>query len=147
MVITDQIIDYTCGRGHTFYEGKLEQVVHVDFTYPYDDSLRTALIAAAERAHADFASTGTYGVTQGPRLESAAEINRMERDGCDVVGMTGMPEAALARELGLAYAHCAVVANPAAGRGEGVITMQQIHDQLESGMEQVKLLLREFVAA
>ena len=71
----------------------------------------------------------------------------MERDGCDVVGMTGMPEEALARELGLAYAHCAVVANPAAGRGEGAITMAQIREQLESGMAQVKLVLRELVAA
>jgi 5'-methylthioinosine phosphorylase len=147
LVVTDQIIDYTWGRGHTFFEGKLDQVVHVDFTYPYDNSLRAALIDAAVRAQVKCAAGGTYGVTQGPRLESAAEIDRMERDGCDVVGMTGMPEAALARELGLAYAHCAVVANPAAGRGDGVITMQQIHDQLERGMELVKLLLGEFVAA
>lgn len=147
LVFTDQIIDYTWGRGHTFFEGKLDEVVHVDFTYPYDASLRATLIAAASRAQVTFAPAGTYGVTQGPRLESAAEIDRMERDGCDVVGMTGMPEAALARELGLAYAHCAVVANPAAGRGEGVITMEQIRVQLESGMEQVKALLGEFVSA
>lgn len=147
LVITNQIIDYTWGRGHTFFEGKLDDVVHVDFTEPYDDSLRTGLIRAAAKSHVTCAASGTYGVTQGPRLESAAEINRMERDGCDVVGMTGMPEAALARELGLAYAHCAVVANPAAGRGEGAITMAQIREQLESGMAQVKLVLRELVAA
>ena len=147
LVITDQIIDYTWGRGHTFFEGRLDDVVHVDFTDPYDDALRSGLIGAAAKSHVACAPSGTYGVTQGPRLESAAEINRMERDGCDVVGMTGMPEAALARELGLAYAHCAVVANPAAGRGEGAITMAQIREQLESGMVQVKLVLRELVAA
>lgn len=147
LVITDQIIDYTWGRGHTFFEGKLDEVVHVDFTSPYDGPLRDALIAAAARARVTCAASGTYGVTQGPRLESAAEIDRLERDGCDVVGMTGMPEAALAREVGLAYAHCAVVANPAAGRGDGVITMQQIREQLETGMEQVKRVFSEFVAA
>ncbi|MFT5448400.1 MAG: 5'-methylthioinosine phosphorylase [Gammaproteobacteria bacterium] len=147
LVITDQIIDYTWGRGHTFFEGKLDQVEHIDFTFPYDEPLRQALIEAASRARLDFTAGATYGVTQGPRLESAAEIDRMERDGCDVVGMTGMPEAALARELGLAYAHCTVIANPAAGRGDGAITMQQIRKQLERGMEQVKLLLGEFVAS
>ena len=147
LVITDQIIDYTWSRGHTFFEGKLDQVEHIDFTFPYDEPLRQALIGAASRARVDFTAGGTYGVTQGPRLESAAEIDRMERDGCDVVGMTGMPEAALARELGLAYAHCTVIANPAAGRGDGAITMKQISKQLELGMEQVKLLLREFVAS
>jgi 5'-methylthioinosine phosphorylase len=147
LVITDQIIDYTWGRGHTFFEGKLDQVEHIDFTFPYDESLRLALIEAASRARVECTAGGTYGVTQGPRLESAAEIDRMERDGCDVVGMTGMPEASLARELGLAYAHCAVIANPAAGRGDGAITMQQIRQQLDTGMEQVKLLLGEFVAS
>ena len=147
LVITDQIIDYTWGRGHTYFEGKLDQVSHVDFTFPYDESLRKSLISAAARARLNCADGGTYGVTQGPRLESAAEIDRLERDGCDVVGMTGMPEAALARELELAYAHCAVIANPAAGRGDGVITMEQIRKQLQTGMEQVKSLLREFVTA
>jgi 5'-methylthioinosine phosphorylase len=147
LVITNQIIDYTWGRGHTFFEGKLDEVVHVDFTEPYDGSLRAGLILAAARAQVICASSGTYGVTQGPRLESAAEVDRMERDGCDVVGMTGMPEAALARELGLSYAHCAVVGNPAAGRGQGAITMEQIREQLETGMAQVKLLLRELVTA
>lgn len=145
LAITDQIIDYTWGRGHTFFEGKLDQVVHIDFTEPYDAALRQRLIAAAQRAGVDCASGGTYGVTQGPRLESAAEIDRMERDGCDVVGMTGMPEAALACELGMAYAHCTVIANPAAGRGEGAITMEQIRQQLDGGMERVKALLSELV--
>ena len=143
LVITDQIIDYTFGRGHTFFEGDLERVVHIDFTSPYDPGLRQRLIEAARIARVPFSDRGTYAATQGPRLESAAEVDRLERDGCHVVGMTGMPEAALARELEMAYAHCAVVANPAAGRGEGVITMEQIRDQLAVGMEHVKRVLSE----
>ena len=141
LVMTDQIIDYTWGRGHTFFEGDLQRVVHVDFTSPYDAALRRRLVDAAAAAGVPFRDTGTYAVTQGPRLESAAEIDRLERDGCHVVGMTGMPEAALARELGMAYAHCTVVANPAAGRGVGEITMEQIRTQLEVGMEHVKRVL------
>ena len=146
LVFPDQIIDYTFGRGHTFFENGLDRVVHVDFTSPYDAALRALLIQAARRAQLSCIEGGTYGATQGPRLESAAEIDRLERDGCTLVGMTGMPEAALARELGMAYAHCAVVSNPAAGRGEGIITMEQIRAQLEIGMEQVKRLLLEVVA-
>lgn len=141
LVMTDQIIDYTWGRGHTFFEGDLQRVVHVDFSSPYDAALRGRLVSAAAAAGVPFRDTGTYAVTQGPRLESAAEIDRLERDGSHVVGMTGMPEAALARELGMAYAHCTVVANPAAGRGEGEITMEQIRTHLEHGMEHVKRVL------
>lgn len=146
LVIPDQIIDYTWGRGHTFFEGPLERVVHVDFTEPYSQEMRQVLLDAARAAQVPCAASGTYGVTQGPRLESAAEIDRLERDGCHLVGMTGMPEAALARELELAYAHCAVVVNPAAGRGEGEITMEQIKVQLDVGMEQVKRLLNQVAA-
>lgn len=147
LVIPDQIIDYTWGRGHTFFEGESDTVVHIDFTAPYDEALRQRLLAAARAAHVAFAARGTYGVTQGPRLESAAEIDRMERDGCTVVGMTGMPEAALARELELAYAHCAVIANPAAGRGPGTITMDDIRAQLQTGMEQVRGLLHALLSS
>jgi 5'-methylthioinosine phosphorylase len=146
LVFPDQIIDYTFGRGHTFFEDRLDRVVHVDFTSPYDATLRAQLVRAALRAGLACVDGGTYGATQGPRLESAAEIDRLERDGCTLVGMTGMPEAALARELEMAYAHCAVVSNPAAGRGEGIITMEQIRAQLERGMEQVKRLLQQVVA-
>jgi 5'-methylthioinosine phosphorylase len=145
LVITDQIVDYTWGRGHTFFEGDLERVVHVDFTSPYDEALRQRLVRSATKAGVPFHDAGTYAATQGPRLESAAEIDRLERDGCHVVGMTGMPEAALARELQMAYAHCTVVANPAAGRGEGIITMEQIRVQLAVGMEHVKRLLTAVV--
>jgi len=147
LVFPDQIVDYTWGRGHTFFEGALDHVVHVDFTWPYDHALRARVVAAARAAGVDFTDGGTYAATQGPRLESAAEIDRLERDGCQLVGMTGMPEAALARELGMAYVHCAVVANPAAGRGQGEITMEQIRAQLQGGMQQVRRLLRALVAS
>lgn len=117
VVVPDQIIDYTYGRNHTFFESDLSHVTHVDFTSPYCSRLREALLRSASACGIGIASSATYGATQGPRLETAMEINRMERDGCDLVGMTGMPEAALARELDICYASCAVVANWAAGRG------------------------------
>lgn len=141
LAFPDQIIDYTWSRNHTFFEEELDHVTHIDFTYPYCRELREKLIQAARQAGLDAREGGTYGATQGPRLETAAEILRMERDGCDIVGMTGMPEAALAREIGLCYATCAVVANRAAGKGEGEITMKEIERHLRSGMDQVKTLL------
>ena len=137
LVIPDQIIDYTWGRGHTFFEEEPGAPVHVDFSFPYDAALSAALARAAESAGAPADPGGTYGCTQGPRLESAAEIDRLERDGCDVVGMTGMPEAALAREAGIAYAHLALVVNPAAGRAPGLIRMDAIADTLATGMAEV----------
>ncbi|TCO83627.1 methylthioadenosine phosphorylase [Plasticicumulans lactativorans] len=141
LVFPDQIVDYTYGRHHTLFEGDLSHVTHIDFTWPYDETLRQSLIEGARSAGIAAIESGTYAATQGPRLETAAEICRLERDGCDIVGMTGMPEAALARELGLAYACCAVVSNWAAGRGEGEITMEQIEQTLIGGMEQVRQLL------
>jgi 5'-methylthioinosine phosphorylase len=142
IVIPDQIIDYTYSRYHTFFEGDdLQSVTHVDMTYPYSDAIRQTLIQASRELGINAVEGGTYAATQGPRLETAAEIDRLERDGCDLVGMTGMPETALARELELQYACCAVVANWAAGRSDGVITMEDISRNLESGMERVKQLL------
>ena len=145
IMIPDQIVDYTWCRGHTYFEDGLDHVVHVDFTRPYCERLRAGLLDAARRAGIDVTGGGTYAVTQGPRLESAAEIDRLERDGCDVVGMTGMPEAALARELGMRYAHCAVVSNRAAGRSTETLSMETIRANLESGMTKVRRLLVEFV--
>ena len=139
--IPSQIIDYTWGRAHTFYESDLEQVIHVDFTEPYCESLRGKLLSAGARQGLPMVAKGTYGATQGPRLEAAAEIVRLARDGCDLVGMTGMPEAALARELGLCYACCAVVVNWAAGKSDGPITMHAIEANLVTGMENVRRLL------
>lgn len=141
----DQIIDYTWSRPSTFFEGDLKQVTHIDFTEPYCERLRRILIDAAAMAGLDACQRATYGATQGPRLETAAEINRMERDGCDLVGMTGMPETALARELELCYAACAVVANWAAGRGETAITMRSMEANLNIGMEKVRKLLEHAI--
>lgn len=145
LAIPDQIVDYTYCRDSTFHEGEIGGVVHIDFTEPYDADLRASLLAAGERADIDLRRDGTYAATQGPRLETAAEIDRLERDGCDVVGMTGMPEAALAREVGVPYACCAVVANWAAGRGPGSITMEDIDRHLTKGMDRVAKLLMSWL--
>lgn len=145
LVIPDQIIDYTYGRAHTFFEDGLEHVTHIDFSWPYCAEVREALLAAAQCAGIDVVPQGTYAATQGPRLETAAEIRRLERDGCDLVGMTAMPEAALARELGLCYAACAVVANWAAGKCDEEISIDEIHDNLTLGMAQVRALIRGLV--
>lgn len=146
LAVPDQIIDYTWGRASTFFDKDLSHVTHVDFTYPYDQTLRELLLRAGAKAGVQIADGGVYGVTQGPRLETAAEINRMERDGCTIVGMTAMPEAVLAREMDLAYASCAVVANWAAGKGDGsVIEMAEIERTLKDGMEKVRRVLAALV--
>jgi len=145
LVIPDQIIDYTYSRVTTFFEDGLQHVTHIDFTEPYAPNLRQKIITAAEAAKITVVDGATYAATQGPRLETAAEINRLERDGCDIVGMTGMPEAALARELGIDYATCAVVANWAAGRGDGEITMKEIELELSKGMKKVAKILAQLV--
>ena len=146
IVVPDQIIDYTYGRNHTFFETDLTHVTHIDFTEPYCSTLRDKLIAASNPLPVDVIPRATYGATQGPRLESAMEIQRMRRDGCDLVGMTGMPEAALARELDICYACRAVVANWAAGLGEGPITMAEIERHLGDGMQHVRRLLSNLAA-
>ncbi len=139
IVVPDNLIDYTWGRESTFHEPP--DVAHVDFTNPYSARLRDALLAGGADAGIPIVAGGVYGATQGPRLETAAEIDRMDRDGCTIVGMTGMPEAVLAREAGLQYATCALVVNAAAGRAEGEITMEDIRAALESGMTQVRTVL------
>lgn len=146
IAIPDQIIDYSHGRKHTFFEDENYPVTHIDFSYPYSQKLRSALIDAAAKAAIRVSPIGTYGCTQGPRLETSAEIKRMERDGCDLVGMTGMPEAALAKELGMDYAAVSVVANWAAGKTEGEITMAEIEQHLHAGMANVARLLKGFIA-
>ncbi len=145
VVIPDQIIDYTSTREHTFFAANLVEVQHIDFTWPYTAELRAQLLQAATRAGVDALDGGVYGATQGPRLETAAEIARMEHDGCTLVGMTGMPEAALMRELGLGYACCAVVVNRAAGKADGPITMDVIRANLDAGMQRVERLISELV--
>ena len=147
LAVPDQIIDYTWGRKSTFFEGAEQPVVHVDFTHPYDEATRQLLLAAAADAGEAVVGHGTYGAVQGPRLETAAEVNRLERDGAHLVGMTGMPEAALARELGLAYAAIAVVANPAAGRSGSreSISLEGIAQVLETAMERVRAIIGKAV--
>jgi 5'-methylthioinosine phosphorylase len=143
LVFPDQLIDYTWGRAHTFDDGIEKSLQHIDFTVPFSEVTRTRLISKAEALELDYSAAGTYAVTQGPRLETAAEIDRLERDGCDIVGMTAMPEAALSRELELPYAICAVVVNWAAGRtrsGEGI--HDEIHAYIDQGFAQVKRLVR-----
>ncbi|BCG65680.1 MAG: 5'-methylthioinosine phosphorylase [Methyloprofundus sp.] len=142
IAIPEQIIDYSYGREHTFFAEDEQAVQHIDFSYPYDEALRQRLIQSA--ANLNIQADGVYGCTQGPRLESAAEIIRMQRDGCDLVGMTGMPEAALAKELEIPYACCAVIANWAAGKAEGEITMPEILKNLEQGMTDTATLLQHF---
>lgn len=145
LAVPEQIIDYSWGREHTFFADGLEAVTHIDFSHPYDAALRQLLIAAAQGR--ELWPQGVYGCTQGPRLESAAEVQRMLRDGCDMVGMTGMPEAALARELGLAYACLALSVNWAAGLSEDLITMDAIERVLSTGMVEVLDVLGKAIVA
>ncbi len=145
LAFPDQIVDYTWGRHCTFFEDNLGHVTHIDFTEPYCPELRARLIEAAHALDLEARESCTYAAMQGPRLETAAEIRKLERDGCDILGMTGMPEAALARELGLRYATCAVVANWAAGKVAGEITMAEIEHNLVHGMDKVKALLARVI--
>ncbi|EXJ16618.1 5'-methylthioadenosine phosphorylase [Imhoffiella purpurea] len=144
--VPDQIVDYTYGREHTLYDGTAGGVEHIDVTEPYCGALRQSLIRACEQVGCEVVAGGTYGATQGPRLETAAEIRRYERDGCDMVGMTGMPEAALARELGLCYASFAFVVNWAAGKSGTVITMKEIEDNVTLCSERILQILLALAA-
>jgi len=147
VVIPDQLIDYTWGRSSTFFEGEGAPVTHIDFTWPYDRDARQILIDVAGAMDLGFSGAGVYGATQGPRLETAAEIVRMERDGCDLVGMTGMPEAVLAAELGMRYVCLALVVNRAAGKSDHIITMEEIEQAIDTGMAGVRGILEGSVAA
>jgi 5'-methylthioinosine phosphorylase len=145
--VPHDLVDYTFGREHTFFADDLDQVTHIDFSHPYSQPLRERLIAALSADGRAFSDFGVYACTQGPRLETAAEIIRLERDGCDIVGMTGMPEAALARELALEYACLALVVNPAAGKSSAPITMADIDRALQNGIDGVKSTLARVLSA
>ena len=145
LVIPHQVIDYTWGREHSFDDGHDGELMHIDFTEPYERGLRLALLDAADRAGIPHEAAGVHGVTQGPRLETSAEIKRMARDGCDVVGMTGMPEASLARELDLPYASICMVVNPAAGLGDLPLTTAMMREILAREAAVVRQLLGELV--
>ncbi|MBV1914805.1 MAG: S-methyl-5'-thioinosine phosphorylase [Pseudomonadales bacterium] len=144
IVIPDQLIDYSWGRESSY--STVEQVIFIEFENPFDPALRQKIITAAVQLGQPVVDFGVYGCTQGPRLETAAEINRLERDGCDMVGMTAMPEAALARELGIAYASICLVVNPAAGRSDQPICMDAVEKIASVGMTKVTKLLAQTLA-
>ena len=145
LVFPDQLIDYTYGRKHTFFDGEKEPVSHIDFTHPYDNCLRNDLIEIASSSNFLFKREGVYGVVQGPRLETAAEINKYDGDGVTIVGMTGMPEAVLAKELNMNYATICLIANHAAGRGLSAdgITHEEISKNSEKMMLNVIEIIKE----
>lgn len=149
LVVPHQVIDYTWGRRSTFFEGGDVPVTHVDFTRPYADSVRGKILAAARACGESVLDGAVYAATQGPRLETAAEIDRLERDGAEVVGMTGMPEAVLAREIDLAYATIAVVVNHAAGRGEsaGGIQLEGIEQMLHQTIARARRVIEQLASA
>ncbi|MFN7506766.1 MAG: S-methyl-5'-thioinosine phosphorylase, partial [Limnobacter sp.] len=147
LVVPDQILDYTHGRDATFFEGDNQAVQHIDFTWPYDQALRTSLCLAADAVGEQVVQGGCYACTQGPRLETAAEVKRLARDGADSVGMTGLPEASLARELDIPYVHLALVVNQAAGVGESAqeISHAQISKTVHEGMGRVMAIIKSMV--
>lgn len=143
IVVPDQIIDYTHGRDSTFFEGRDKPFSNADFTFPYSTMLRDRILRSAKTAQQPCVDGGVYAAMQGPRLDSIAEINRFERDGADMVGMTGMPETALAKEMELNYATIAVVANYAAGRGDSAtgISMESVNATASEAMARVRSIL------
>lgn len=146
--VPHDLIDYTYCRQNTFFNNDHEQPIpHIDFSAPYSEELRVRLIAALMAENFEFSARGVYGCTQGPRLETSAEIIRMERDGCDIVGMTGMPEAALARELSLEYACLALVVNPAAGKSSSAISMAKIESALKLGISNAQAVLSRLLGS
>lgn len=140
LVVPDQLIDYTWGREMTFQrEG--DPVVHFDFTGPYSPDWRGKVTTALAGLGTEFVDGGTYAAVQGPRFETAAEIRRLAGDGCSIVGMTGMPEAILAREAGLEYAAVCPVGNLAAGISPDELKMGDVIAAVGPGMERVTSLI------
>jgi 5'-deoxy-5'-methylthioadenosine phosphorylase len=156
--VPDQLIDYTHGRIQTYNDGNDDEVQHIDFSYPFDDMLCHKLTRSLEMESCEFEADGTYGVTQGPRLETVAEIKRMQHDGCDIVGMTAMPEASLARELEINYAQLSLVVNWAAGAGpvlpdgagpsqkHEIISMDEIRSRISAGNNVCERLVSRLIS-
>jgi len=149
LVVPDQLIDYTYGRDYTFFSTRNASYKNIDFTLPYSTQLRSRILRSAEKVKQSCLDGGVYAASQGPRLDSIAEINRYERDGADMVGMTGMPETALARELDMNYATIAVIANYAAGRGDSQISvnMESVNATARHAMERVRMILERICTA
>ena len=148
IAVPHQIIDYTWGRKNTYFEGGEQAVTHIDFTEPYSAPLRRRILDAARDCGESVIEDAIYAACQGPRLETSAEVARLERDGADVVGMTGMPEASLARELELDYATIAVIANSAAGRADSLhgIRLEKIEQVLQESLARVRIIIETLVA-
>ena len=146
IVVPHQIVDYTWGRMSTYFENEAP-VKHIDFTEPFTGALRARLLAAARKNGEAAVDGAVYATTQGPRLETAAEIDRLERDGADIVGMTGMPEATLAREIELPYAAIAVVVNHAAGRETSArgVPLHEIEEILKDTLGRVRRIIEALV--
>ncbi len=142
-IIPDQIIDYTWGREHTYFDSFTDEMKHIDFTFPFDSILRDRLVECIAQIVPQFLEKGCYGCTQGPRLETAAEIKKFEKDGCDIIGMTGMPEAALAKELDMAYASVCFSVNWAAGITED-ISMEEIQASVSTSVIKIRKILSLF---
>lgn len=148
IVLPNQILDYTYGRNNTYHDGIELPVRHVDFTQPYSQAMRERCLKAAADVGCSVVDGGVYACVQGPRLETAAEIDRYERDGATLVGMTGMPEAVLARELGVSYAAICPVANFAAGRGDSTqsIQFEQVMPLLQQTMDKVRTVIAQYLS-
>ena len=156
--VPDQLIDYTHGRIQTYNDVNDDEVQHIDFSYPFDEMLCHKLTRSLEMESCEFEADGTYGVTQGPRLETVAEIKRMQNDGCDIVGMTAMPEASLARELEINYAQLSLVVNWAAGAGpvlpdgagpskkHEIISMDEIRSRISAGNNVCERLVSRLIS-
>jgi 5'-methylthioadenosine phosphorylase len=141
IVVLNQLIDMTKTRKQTFYDGKTG-VIHIDFTEPYCAETRGLLLKAGRRSRIPLINTGTYLAVDGPRLETASEIKAFRVLGGDVVGMTVIPEAPLARELEICYAGISVVANFAAGIGRRKLTTSEVMDAMRASTEKLKRLLK-----
>jgi len=146
LVLPDQIIDYTSDRCHTFFDGEESEVGHIDFSLPYSQSLREKIISAGQAQGIELITHGIYGCTNGPRLETSAEIQKMQGDGCNIIGMTGMPEAALARELDMEYAAITIVVNWCSGITDSVLDLDEIRQILDSSMDTVIQLISAALA-
>lgn len=143
IVLPDQVIDLTHGRENTFFDK--EEVVHIDFTEPFCNSLREMFCCAGEKAGIPLIRSGTYVCTNGPRLETKAEIQYFSRIGADIVGMTLMPEASLARELEICFASISVITNYAAGISKNKLTTTEVVETMRASIEKIRTLIREFL--